>query len=94
MKRSSEIGAVKRTEASRMKNTFKYSTKFLTASWGSLRNTYKAEAEANNKVWIPDEKHGKTLLHLVKIFEQNEDVGKEMVDVDHEVEETAKLIAH
>ena len=52
------------------------------ASW---RRTDKFQADANDKVWILNENTEKAESQLAKIYEE---VGKETVEVDHEVKKT------
>ena len=68
--------------------------KVLDGKKASLRKTYKTQTVANNSVWVLSENTEKPMSQCTKIHEKYEDVGKKLVDVDHEVEEKAELIAH
>ena len=49
-----------------------------------------SKAKANNKVWVLNEKQDGDVTDGEDLREY-EDVGKDMVDVDHEVAEKAEL---
>ena len=53
----------------------------------SLRKTSQAQTEANDKVWELNENTEKAMTHLAKIHEKYEEVGKEKLDVDREVDD-------
>ena len=67
--------------------------KVLDGKSGSLQKTYESQAEANNEVEVPIGDAERAMPHMLNIYEKYEGVGKDMVNVGHEVEEKAEYVA-
>ena len=57
----------------------------------SLRRTYQAKADANDKVWELNERLERDLAQLASKHEQVEEVGKQTLDFDQDIEDNAQM---